>query len=217
MAHYFDPNPEAGHQIVELAARFRGIDFVFQTDRAVFSRHRLDFGSELLIETCIRNREKPRGRLLDLGCGYGPVGIIMKRLFPALDIVLCDINARALDLARRNSRQNQAQYIDIVQSDGLQAVTGLFDLILTNPPIRAGKAVVYRFFQEASERLTPDGFLYVVIQKKQGAPSALQFLGQLFSQAEVIERDGGYWVIRANDPKERKLAEKQRNSDENKT
>jgi 16S rRNA (guanine1207-N2)-methyltransferase len=201
MAHYFDPKPEAGHQPLELAVRMRGLDFVFQTDRAVFSRHRLDFGSELLIETMIEDQAKPRGRLLDLGCGYGPVGIILKRLYPALDVVLCDINERALELARLNSRQNQVQYISIVQSDGLQAVSGPFDLILTNPPIRAGKVVVYRFFREAAERLAPGGVLYVVIQKKQGAPSALRYLGELFEQAAAIAHDGGYWIIRAAMPR----------------
>jgi 16S rRNA (guanine1207-N2)-methyltransferase len=208
MAHYFDHNPEAGHQLSELTVRFHGHDFVFQTDRAVFSRHRLDFGSELLIESMIKDQAKPRGRLLDLGCGYGPVGIILKRLFPALDVVLCDINERALDLARLNSRQNQVQFIEIVRSDTLQAVTGRFDLILTNPPIRAGKPVVHRFFRESAERLAPGGVLYVVIQKKQGAPSALRYLGELFEQAAVIAHDGGYWVIRAEVPRPDSTAEK---------
>lgn len=200
MSHYFDPDPEAPHKPVELPVRLRGQDFRFITDSGVFSRQQLDFGTELLIETVCEEAKRPIGRLLDLGCGYGPVGIILKRLFPPLEVVLCDINNRALDLARNNARLNKTQFLEIVKSDGLLSVSGTFDLILTNPPIRAGKAVVYRFFSEAAEHLRPEGRLYVVIQKKQGAPSALKKLEELFGDVEVIERKSGYNIIRASKP-----------------
>ena len=197
MPHYFDPNPELDHKPGEMQVRLHGLDFNFVTDSGVFSRSRLDYGTNLLIEAVLADQKKMTGRLLDLGCGYGPVGIIMKRVFPALEVVLCDINSRALELARKNARLNQIHYMEILQSDGLQNVTGPFDTIMTNPPIRAGKAVVFRFFSEAAEQLKPDGQLYVVIQKKQGAPSALKKLQELFQQVEVIEHAAGYWVIRA--------------------
>lgn len=199
MAHYFDQQPEAEHKSAEYKTRLLGHDFQFVTDSGVFSRQRMDFGSELLVET-VCSDGRPHGRMLDLGCGYGPVGIIMKRVNPALEVVLCDVNERALKLARQNARLNQTQYLDIVQSDGLQNVKGDFDLILTNPPIRAGKAVVHRFFAEAAARLRAEGRLYVVIQKKQGAPSALKRLQELFGHAEVIEHKAGYWIIRASSP-----------------
>lgn len=199
MPHYFDENPKTEHKAAEFQIRLSGLDFSFITDSSVFSRQRLDFGSRLLIET-VGEDIKPSGRLLDLGCGYGPVGIIMKRLYPALEVVLCDINVRALELARDNARRNHAQYLEFFRSDGMQSVMGDFDLILTNPPIRAGKQVVHRFFAEAAGRLRPGGRLYVVIQKKQGAPSALKRLQELFKSAEVIEHKAGYWIIRATVP-----------------
>ena len=200
MAHYFDENPQAGHQIRYVETRLGGQDFQFKTDQAVFSRNHLDFGSELLITTVAAEPMVPTGRLLDLGCGYGPVGIVMKRLFPALDVVLCDINTRALALATDNAAANQTRYLEIVQSDGLQALTGDFDLILTNPPIRAGKATVYRFYSESAAHLRPEGRLYVVIRKKQGAPSTLERLQSLFHRVDVIEKSGGFWIIRAAQP-----------------
>ena len=200
MSHYFDSKPDSQHQIIEISVRLRGRDFRFVTDRSVFSRQRLDFGSELLVETVCEQESSPKGRLLDLGCGYGAVGIMMKRFFPALEVVLCDINERALALAKKNARANQASYVEIIQSDGIKAVSGQFNLIMTNPPIRAGKAVVYRFFAESAAALTPDGRLYVVIQKKQGAPSALKRLQELFADAQVVEHKSGYWIIRATKP-----------------
>ncbi len=197
MPHYFDENPDTGHQTRELEVRIHGIDFKFITDRGVFSRSRLDYGSELLVETVIADQQKMSGRLIDLGCGYGPVGIIFKRAFPALEVTLCDINQRALTLARQNARANQVAYLSILQSDGLAAIEGPVDYILTNPPIRAGKAVVHRFFSESHDKLAPGGLLYVVIQKKQGAPSALAKLKELFAEVDVIEHSAGYWIIRA--------------------
>ena len=136
----------ADHQIRLVKARYRGIDFEFETDRGVFSRSGLDYGSNLLIETVLEREIHPVGRLLDLGCGYGPVGIVFKRSFPALEVVMCDVNQRALALAKKNATHNQVRYIDVIQSDGLHAIKDEFDLILTNPPIRAGKATVHRFF-----------------------------------------------------------------------
>ncbi|MDD2534508.1 MAG: methyltransferase [Eubacteriales bacterium] len=197
MAHYFDVDPQSAHQIREIETRLHGIDFRFVTDRGVFSRTRLDYGSELLIETVLADQPKMTGKLIDLGCGYGPVGIIFKRAHPSLDVTLTDINQRALTLARQNAKANQVAYLTILQSDGLAAIEGPVDYVLTNPPIRTGKAVVYRFFAEARQKLKLGGVLYVVIQKKQGAPSALAHLQTLFTDADVIEHSAGYWIIKA--------------------
>jgi len=173
-----------------------GVDFTFVTDQSVFSRQRLDYGSACLIEAVERDSQPKTGRLLDLGCGYGALGIILKRLHPALSVVMCDINKRAVALARRNAGLNQARFVDVVESDGMRQVEGTFDLIVTNPPIRAGKETVHRFFQEASERLNPACSLFVVIRKQQGAPSALKRLKELFGEVSIVNRSAGYWVIK---------------------
>lgn len=95
MPHYFDQNPQSESQVRSFQTRIHGIDFEFATDSGVFSRNRMDFGTELLIETVIKDQQKMKGKLADLGCGYGPVGIVMKRAFPSLDVILCDVNSRA--------------------------------------------------------------------------------------------------------------------------
>ncbi len=197
MSHYFDSNPVSEHLEKEIQVRLAGQDFAFITDQSVFSRQKLDTGSKYLIEAVLKDDPPKIGRLLDLGCGYGAVGVIMKRLCPAMSVVLCDINERAVALARRNADLNQVRFIDIVRSDGFEAVAGSFDMILTNPPIRAGKQTVYRFFSGASGRLNLQGALYVVIRKQQGAASAVKKLQELFIDVMVLDRRAGYWIIRA--------------------
>lgn len=193
--HYYTANPASAHDERRVALTALGNELVFTTDAGVFSRDGLDKGTEALLNALPVPME---GRVLDLGCGWGPVGVALGKKYPALEIVMTDINQRAAELARRNLAANGVR-AQVVQGDGFAAVEGAFDAILTNPPIRAGKAVIYALFREARERLNPGGALYIVIRKQQGAPSALKFLREVYGEAEVIDRSGGFHVIRARD------------------
>ena len=190
--HYYtqDPSSEHDERVVRLAAL--GNELTFTTDAGVFSRDGLDRGTEALLDAL----PALSGRVLDLGCGWGAVGVALGKRDPALEIVMTDINRRAVELARRNLAQNGVE-AEVVQGDGFASVTGAFDAILTNPPIRAGKAVIYGLFADARAHLKPGGALYVVIRKQQGAPSALKYLREIYAEAEVIDRSGGFHVIRA--------------------
>ena len=190
--HYYTENPASAHdeRVVQLKAL--GNELTFTTDAGVFSRDGLDRGTEALLEAL----PALSGRVLDLGCGWGAVGVALGKKQPALEIVMTDINRRAVELARRNLDANGVR-AEVVQGDGFENVTGEFDAILTNPPIRAGKAVIYGLFADAREHLAPGGALYVVIRKQQGAPSALKYLKEIFAEAEVIDRSGGFHVLRA--------------------
>ena len=110
--------------------------------------------------------------------------------------MLADVNERALDLTRRNLARNGVE-ADVIESDGFAAIGGMFRQVVTNPPIRAGKQVIYAMFDEAFERLEPGGALSVVIRKQQGAPSALKHFETTFGNAEIAAKDAGYWIIRA--------------------
>ena len=191
--HYYTANPASAHDERRVALTALGNELVFTTDAGVFSRDGLDKGTEALLNALPVPME---GRVLDLGCGWGPVGVALGKRYPALEIVMTDINQRAAELARRNLAANGVQ-AQVVQGDGFAAVEGSFDAILTNPPIRAGKAVIYALFREARARLNPGGALYIVIRKQQGAPSALKYLKELYGDAEVIDRGSGFHVIRA--------------------
>ena len=179
---------------------FRGRTFRFWTDHGVFSRGELDRGTELLLKAIPGPLE---GTALDLGCGWGPLGIILCGLNEGLRAVLSDVNARAAALAARNIRENGLEdRCEAVCSDGFADVSGVFDHIVCNPPIRAGKDVMYALFADASGRLTPGGSLYIVIRKQQGAASCVRYLKTLFGRTEEIDKSGGYWIIRCGEARE---------------
>ena len=190
--HYYTENPNSAHEERRVTLRALGNELAFVTDAGVFSRDGLDRGTEVLLEAL----PALSGRVLDLGCGWGAVGVALGAKYPALEIVMTDINQRAVDLARRNLAANGVR-AEVVQGDGFAAVEGAFDAIITNPPIRAGKAVIYGLFAQARDFLKPGGALYIVIRKQQGAPSALKYLKELYGDAEVIDRGSGFHVIRA--------------------
>ncbi len=144
------------------------------------------------------------GRVLDLGCGWGAVGSSVGKKYPACRIVMSDVNERALALAAKNAAANGVQ-AETAQSDGLERVEGPFDYILTNPPIRAGKQVIYRLFAESAQKLSPEGSLYIVIRKQQGAESAVKYLKTIFQQVDTVDKSGGFWVIRCREGKQNEV------------
>ena len=191
--HYYTVNPSSAHDEWQISADILGNTLSFTTDAGVFSRDGLDRGTEVLLESL----PELKGRILDLGCGWGPVGVAIGKKYPSLDIVMTDINQRAVELSGRNLAANSVVNAKAVQGDAFENVEGFFDAIITNPPIRAGKAVIYAMFDQAREYLVPGGSLYIVIRKQQGAPSALKYLSSIYASAETIGRGSGFHVIRA--------------------
>jgi 16S rRNA (guanine1207-N2)-methyltransferase len=170
--------------------------FRFKTDNGVFSKSEVDFGSRLLIESFIL--PEVTGPILDVGCGYGPIGLSIAKSFPERMVHMVDVNERALELAKENALHNGVQNVDIYESDRLlNAKDSNFAAILTNPPIRAGKKVVHDIFEQSYEHLTSQGELWIVIQKKQGAPSAIEKLKVLYAEVETVEKSKGYFIIKA--------------------
>ncbi|MET3574328.1 class I SAM-dependent methyltransferase [Bhargavaea ullalensis] len=194
--HYYSKDPHAESAPMTWKTELRGMPFVFRTDAGVFSKGEVDFGSRLLVDTF---EEPPAaGPLLDIGCGYGPVGLTAARLLPGRTVHMVDVNSRALSLARENARANGAGNTEIYESDGGADVRGSgFAAVLTNPPIRAGKDTVFRIYEDAHGLLAPEGELWVVIQKKQGAPSTEAKLRELFGNAETVSKKKGYHIFRS--------------------
>ena len=191
--HYFSQAPQSRHEQRTFEVPYAGRTLRFCTDAGVFSKQHVDPGSLLL---CRSLPEAMRGAALDMGCGWGAMSVLTLAANPALSMTCCDVNQRALALCEENLRQNGMQ-ARVLCSDGWAQIEGRFDIVLTNPPIRAGKAVVYGILGGAKEHLAPGGAIYAVIRKQQGAPSALAFLRETYPSAEVIARGGGYWILRA--------------------
>ncbi|GIP61213.1 class I SAM-dependent methyltransferase [Paenibacillus woosongensis] len=193
--HYYTNQPSTAHDRKIWDAQLRGQKFRFISDAGVFAKGGVDYGSRVLIEAM----DIPEAaQVLDVGCGYGPIGLTAARLAGRGHVTMIDVNQRAVELAKENAANNKIANVTIVESD-LFAALGeqQFDVILTNPPIRAGKEVVHAIFEGAYDRLREGGALWIVIQKKQGAPSAKQKLESLFAQVEEVTKDKGYRVYRA--------------------
>ena len=192
--HYYTRTPQSASRPAECSFTYRGVDLVFETDAGVFSRGEVDTGTRLLLEAL---PEDMHGEILDLGCGWGVIGISIARKWPETQVTMADVNTRALELSRKNAKRNRAEVI-CAESDGMEALADRnFDAVVTNPPIRAGKQVIYKMFADAAQRLKPGGALYLVIRKQQGAESCIRYLETIYEKVEKLDKSGGFWVLKA--------------------
>ncbi|MGM9958912.1 MAG: class I SAM-dependent methyltransferase [Erysipelotrichaceae bacterium] len=168
--------------------------FNFTTDNGVFCKSEVDYGSYLLIKTVYRLQLGKN--LLDLGSGYGPIGIVIKHFNPDIEVDAVDVNPRAVELNRLNADNNSTP-IEVYLCEDILALNKSYDSILLNPPIRAGKKVIYSLYEKSEVILNNGGCLYIVIQKKQGAESSFNKLKELFSDVKVIAKSKGYQIIQA--------------------
>ena len=195
---YYTADPTSESRPVPCAFPYRGHGLNFMTDAGVFSKGELDVGSRLLLDAL----PDFAGDVLDIGCGWGAIGVAVARANKDARVTMVDVNRRALDLCRQNCERNRVT-AEVIESDGMAAVMGrAFDVIVTNPPIRAGKQVIYKMFADAAVSLKPGGALYLVIRKQQGAESCVKYLKTLFHEVEKLDKSAGFWVLKASEPKE---------------
>ncbi|CAM3976092.1 class I SAM-dependent methyltransferase [Cohnella lubricantis] len=195
--HYYTKKPQTASDRRAIEVTLRGHRLRLASDAGVFSRDGVDYGSRTLIDMM---EFRDDADVLDVGCGYGPIGLAAARLAPRGHVTMLDINERAVALANENAAANGIVNAAAMQSDLYEAVAERrFDVILSNPPIRAGKAVVHRILTDARDHLREGGALWIVIQNKQGAPSAKAKLQEVFGEeaVEEIGKDKGYRIYRA--------------------
>ena len=189
---YLAENPDAEHDIHELKVQLLGQKMTFLTDAGVFSKKMIDYGSQALLKCLDFHKQES---VLDVGCGYGTLGLTLVKA-KEVEATLVDINQRALDLARQNAERNQV-LATIFQSNIYQNVEGRFHHIISNPPIRAGKQIVHEVITGSYTHLLDGGDLTIVIQKKQGAPSAKAKMEDVFGNCEILKKDKGYYILRS--------------------
>ncbi len=192
MTHYYTDNSDLASNRKSFDYYFDNEKFVFTTDNGVFCKNEVDYGSYLLIKNTYKT--KLGCKLLDLGCGWGVVGIIIKHFNDDIDVTSVDVNSRAVELTNYNALKNKTLIKASLCLD-IETLNTLFDSVILNPPIRAGKVVIYELYEKAYKVLNTGGSLFIVIQKKQGAVSSIKKLSELFKHVEVLDKSGGYWVI----------------------
>lgn len=195
--HYYSENEEdLKSEPTYYDFKYKDHVYKFKTDNGVFSKKFIDFGSYTMLNYFTPNTIS--GPILDVGCGYGPIGIIISSLFN-LNVDMIDVNERALGLARENVVLNGVQNVNVFKSNVYSNVPleAKYASIVTNPPIRAGKKVIYDIYDGAYDRLIPGGELWVVIQKKQGAPSTKEHLETLFGNCSVVGKASGYFILKS--------------------
>lgn len=194
MEHYFTNNENLKSELITIVYKCDDDEFTFFSDNGVFSKKKIDFGSNLLIKTIISKVNKKNIDILDVGCGYGLIGISLAKKLSS-HVLMSDINKRALHLTKKNIVINKIDG-EVIESNAYENITSTYDLIVTNPPIRAGKKQVYNILDNASNHLNNNGELWFVIRKEQGAKSTIEHLKERY-QVNIMEKSKGFYIIMA--------------------
>ena len=198
MNNYFSEKPEIKSEKKIIKYTIQNKKFEFITDNGVFSKSKVDFGTDLMLNEFLkknRNLKSEGIKILDIGCGYGVVSVILKSFYPEASVTLSDVNERALELSEENLKKYNINGYEIIKSNVFEKIEGKFDMILSNPPIRAGKDTIFKIYTEAYEHLNKDGEFYCVIQTKHGAKSTQKKLVEIFGNCDTVTIDGGYRIF----------------------
>ena len=196
MSHYFKDDPNLASNIKQINFEVNGLSMQLLTDNGVFSKNKVDEGSlaflRVLLPLDLGNN------ILDLGCGYGTLGLTLAMAKKEARVTLADINPRALNMCKRNAELlNLSQRVTILQSDIYEKIEGPYDSIVVNPPIRAGKVVTYKMYEESKQYLIDGGSLFIVIRKAQGAESAAKYIESIYGNIKLLDRHKGYHIYQA--------------------
>lgn len=191
MEHYFTNNDNLKSDFRTIVYKYGDFVMEFTSDLGVFSKDKVDFGSRLLMETYFKHGRR-NVNVLDVGCGYGIMGISLSKIMDTKS-TLVDVNKRAVHLSKMNIKSNKVN-AEAFESDIYSNVAEKYDVIITNPPIRAGKQTVMTFLLGAKEHLAENGELWIVIRKDQGAKSAMEKLKEVYN-IEVLEKSKGFFII----------------------
>lgn len=200
MEHYFIAKEHKEEDFFEFKTTVEGYDFVLKSCDSIFSKDIVDYGTNLLIKTFVKNHEDylENKTILDVGCGYGIIGLSLARIYKNASVDMCDINSVAVELSKFNTIKNHIKNVrEIKESNAYESITNTYDFIITNPPIKAGKENLLNILLGAHNHLNENGELWLVIKKKHGEDSVKKALSNVFSEVEVIKRDAGYYILKA--------------------
>ena len=195
MGHYFinDPNLKSNKKQVKYT--FLGKEIILNSDNGVFSKDRIDFGTNVLLNS-LEDLSAIKS-VLDVGCGIGIIGISLASKYNNLNVQMVDVNEKAVSLTNENIILNKLKNCKSYVSNVYSEVNDSFDMIISNPPIRAGKEIVHKIASDAKDHLNDKGFFYAVVQKKQGADSFKKKLEEVYGNVEIVNKDSGYIIFKS--------------------
>ena len=215
MSHYFSEKQDVKSERKIIKYTIKNENFEFVTDNGVFSKTKVDFGTDVMLKVFLQENENKKNlkfAVLDIGCGYGVVSVVLKTFFPNIKITSSDVNERALELTKENMKKNclievktiqkndkimENNDFEIKKSFAFDNISEKYDAILSNPPIRAGKQTIFQIYEKSFEHLNKNGEFYCVIQTKHGAKSTQKKLEKVFENCETLKIDGGYRIFRS--------------------
>lgn len=196
MQHYFIAKQHEKQDYFLFEEELYGIKFKFHSCSDVFSKNNIDYGSKVLIQSILQNKDTFKGKILDVGCGYGAISIVLEKFLTQSRFVLVDINATAVELAIQNKKSNNSNNVEnIFVSDLYSCVDTKFNHIISNPPIKTGKSTLIDLIEKGYDRLEDGGTMTLVIKKNYGADSAKKFMESIFHNASILDRDKGYYIL----------------------
>ena len=191
MPHYYSENQTSPLRIEKIKSILRDKEFEFYTGSGVFSRKKVDKGTELLVNNCV---VEDNWKVLDLGCGYGVIGVVIGKIFSSTSVLMVDFNRRALKLAKMNIELNNLKNADVNQSNLYSNVNEKFNTIIVNPPITAGRKTCFDIIEGAKEHLEKEGILQVVAKHRKGGKVLGEKMLEVFKNMDVIARGAGYRI-----------------------
>ncbi len=205
MSHYFSEKQDVKSDRKIIKYEIENKKFEFLTDNGVFSKTKVDFGTDVMLKVFLReniNKKNQKFDVLDIGCGYGVVSVVLKAFFQKIKTLSSDVNERALELTTENLLKNKVikdknDDFEVRKSFAFDNISEKFDVILSNPPIRAGKQTIFQIYEKSFEHLNENGEFYCVIQTKHGAKSTQKKLEEVFGNCETLEIDAGYRIFRS--------------------
>ena len=193
MSHYFENDSNLKSEFREIDYKYESFSFSFLSDNGVFSKNYIDYGSKLLVETYLKNENESK-KILDVGCGYGFIGIVIG-IVTSSYVDMIDVNSRAVHLTKKNIKKYNDFKGSAFMSDAYENITSTYDVIITNPPIRVGKSKVLEILEDSFKHMNKDGALYYVIRKDQGALSIKKILETNY-KIELLNKDKGYFIYK---------------------
>ena len=205
MSHYFSEKQDVKSDRKIIKYEIENKKFEFLTDNGVFSKTKVDFGTDVMLKVFLReniNKKNQKFDVLDIGCGYGVVSVVLKAFFQKIKTLSSDVNERALELTTENLLKNKVikdknDDFEVRKSFAFDNISEKFDVILSNPPIRAGKQTIFQIYEKSFLHLNENGEFYCVIQTKHGAKSTQKKLEEVFGNCETLEIDAGYRIFRS--------------------